>query len=140
MTEPLVSSGAVVMTVLQGELLMALAHEPEHRPNTYVIPKGRVESDETLAAAALREVREETGLTAIKLVTYLGSFERQSATKEGHAILKHIHLFLALAEGADDLINGGVWLPLPDAIGVLPFPEDRAFLTNCLTALAQPSL
>jgi 8-oxo-dGTP pyrophosphatase MutT (NUDIX family) len=33
------------------------------------LPKGHVEPDETLAACALREVREETGLRTLEIVT-----------------------------------------------------------------------
>lgn len=40
------------------------------------IPGGTVEVGEQPAAAALREAQEETGLTALKLVKCLGSFER----------------------------------------------------------------
>ena len=40
------------------------------------IPGGTVKSDESPEQAALREAEEETGLTALQLVKYLGSFER----------------------------------------------------------------
>ena len=40
------------------------------------IPGGTVNKDELPAQAALREAQEETGLTALKLVQLLGSFER----------------------------------------------------------------
>ncbi len=40
------------------------------------IPGGTVKTDELPAQAALREAQEETGLTALHLVKFLGSFER----------------------------------------------------------------
>ena len=43
------------------------------------IPGGTVEAGELPAVAALREAHEETGLTALKLVKYLGCFERNLA-------------------------------------------------------------
>lgn len=40
------------------------------------IPGGTVEAGEQPEQAALREAQEETGLTALEVVSYLGSFER----------------------------------------------------------------
>lgn len=40
------------------------------------IPGGTVEEGERPEQAALREAQEETGLTALEVVSYLGSFER----------------------------------------------------------------
>lgn len=43
------------------------------------IPGGTVEAGELTAVPALREAHEEAGLTALKLVKYLGRFERNLA-------------------------------------------------------------
>ena len=40
------------------------------------VPGGTIELGELPAQAALREAQEETGLTALQLVKFLGSFER----------------------------------------------------------------
>ena len=55
------SAGAVLYTVIDGERRYVLVRE---KNGSYGLPKGHVEPGETLAQTALREIREETGLTA----------------------------------------------------------------------------
>lgn len=56
------SAGAVLYTVENGQRQYVLVRE---KNGSYGLPKGHVEPGETLAETALREVREETGVTAI---------------------------------------------------------------------------
>ena len=55
------SAGAVLYTVIDGERHYVLVRE---KNGSYGMPKGHVEAGETLAETALREIREETGVTA----------------------------------------------------------------------------
>ena len=55
------SAGAVLYTVINGERRYVLVRE---KNGSYGMPKGHVEAGETLAETALREIREETGVTA----------------------------------------------------------------------------
>ena len=55
------SAGAVLYTVIDGERRYVLVRE---KNGSYGLPKGHVEPGETLDQTALREVREETGVTA----------------------------------------------------------------------------
>lgn len=51
----------------------------DHLDRSYIqpqIPGGTIEPGETPENAALREAQEETGLNSLKLVSFLGSFER----------------------------------------------------------------
>ena len=56
------SAGAVLYTVIDGERRYVLVRE---KNGSYGLPKGHVEPGETLAETALREIREETGITAV---------------------------------------------------------------------------
>jgi len=59
----------VIRTSSRGDELLLIAH-----PRGGIqIPAGTVEANEALDAAALREAREETGLTGLKIVRYLGA-------------------------------------------------------------------
>lgn len=46
----------------------------------YELPSGKVEGEEKLDAALIREVAEETGLTVTDIVAYLGSFDYTSGS------------------------------------------------------------
>ena len=56
------SCGAVVWRVRNGQLELLLIKQFEHK-DSWGIPKGHVDSGETVVECALREVREETGVT-----------------------------------------------------------------------------
>jgi 8-oxo-dGTP pyrophosphatase MutT (NUDIX family) len=45
------------------------------------LPAGTVEADEALDAAVLREVREETGLTDVRIIRHLGTLPRALAPR-----------------------------------------------------------
>ena len=55
------SAGAVLYTVIDGERRYVLVRE---KNGSSGMPKGHVEAGETLAETALREIHEETGVTA----------------------------------------------------------------------------
>lgn len=65
--------GAVVFDCAGRLLLVRRAHEPGR--GLWSVPGGRVESDETDHAAAIREMAEETGL-AIEVIYWLGTVHR----------------------------------------------------------------
>jgi ADP-ribose pyrophosphatase YjhB (NUDIX family) len=73
--EPYAQPEAV--TAAGGYVIRAGAEEPElltiFRRGVWDLPKGKVESDETPEAGALREVREEVGIDDLELLDQLGT-------------------------------------------------------------------
>ncbi|GIG23853.1 NUDIX hydrolase [Cellulomonas denverensis] len=57
------AAGALVWRVRQGRLQVALVHRPRYRDWSW--PKGKVEPEEHVTVAAIREVEEETGLPIV---------------------------------------------------------------------------
>lgn len=66
------SAGGVVVRSLDGVPHVLLIRDPYGH---WGLPKGHLERDEDPATAALREVREETGLAPLELGTSLGTID-----------------------------------------------------------------
>lgn len=81
-------AGAIVWRVKDDQLQVLLIHRPKY--NDWSWPKGKVDPGETLAAAAVREVREETG-KAVALGIALPGL--QYITPDG--ALKRVHYWAA---------------------------------------------
>jgi 8-oxo-dGTP diphosphatase len=60
---PIFAAGGVLRRVTSGGPEMVLIHRPRY--DDWSLPKGKLKAGETWEAAALREVREETGYRAI---------------------------------------------------------------------------
>ena len=142
-----VSAGAIILREIDGQLKIALAQrnqviKPE---KTWVIPKGHVEygRGETIEQAVHREVFEETGLTSVQLIRYLGSVERPS-TRAAISIIKTIHYYLAYspnhsgtASPSDERFREVGWFPPQQALDLMPHDVERTFFKEELPHLFQ---
>lgn len=62
MTKEILAAGAVLWRPSGAGVEIALVHRPRY--DDWSLPKGKLESGESMAAAAVREIREETGIAA----------------------------------------------------------------------------
>ncbi len=102
--------------------------------STWSFPKGKIEKDESRLDAAIREIREETGLTEIHLVKELGTYTRPKMGKDGKNThdKKQITLFLfttnqSKLEPEKHQANEARWFTPQEVEKVLSHPLDREF-------------
>ena len=128
------SAGGVVYHLdRQGQVEIALIRP--RGDERWALPKGWVEKDESPQDAALREVREETGVTA-RVVESLERIEYWFRTRqEASPVLvhKYVDFFLmAAVEGDladhDHEVEEARWFTLDQAIEVAAFQSERQVL------------
>ena len=105
---------------------------------TLRLPKGKTRRRETLEQAALREVREETGLAG-RIVAPLGRVD-YTYGEAGSAIAKTVHFFLmewesGVAEAPDGELERIAWVPLQEACRSLTYDTERAMLERAVEHL-----
>ncbi|MFJ2028774.1 NUDIX domain-containing protein [Streptosporangium sp. NPDC087985] len=130
-TDMIRAAGAVVWRGPESAPEVALIHRPKY--DDWTFPKGKLKSGEHVIAGALREVVEETGITAL-----LGrSLPPIHYLKGGR--LKRVDYWAAQAISDDlhtavDEVDEVVWLPLDEARRRLTYEWDAGLL-RALTAV-----
>ena len=100
-----------------------------HGRMVWSFPKGHIERGETAEQAAVREVREETGISG-RVVVPLGTIDFWFM-HEGTRIHKTVHHFLMDFLGgelsdADQEVDSVRWAPLDDLPTLLGYPDEQA--------------
>ncbi|MEP6973100.1 MAG: NUDIX hydrolase, partial [Actinomycetota bacterium] len=127
-----VSAGGVVYRRQDDGVEVILAARRTRRGDlAWGLAKGGIEADETTEQAAIREVREETGIEA-EIETSLGE-TRYFYVWEDVRIRKTVHFFLMRATGGDpndrdDEMEDVKWFPLERALKRAAYRGEREVL------------
>jgi len=128
-----VSSGGVITHIQDGALELVLVGRA--RPERWSIPKGTPIPGETLEETALREVREETGLT-VRILEPLGEITYWFSAR-GVRHHKTVHFFLLESTGGNiedhDWENDFVaWLPEDEALRRMTFASEVTIVRRAI--------
>jgi 8-oxo-dGTP pyrophosphatase MutT (NUDIX family) len=128
------AAGALVLRGPGPELF--LLHELKE--DRWCLPKGHVDPGESLEATAIREVAEETGMHGIRLGDEIGiatyRFYRPKTTEN---VWKTTVYFLAVPPPQfeirlEPIFDAHRWVPLAQAVGLLPYAEEKRVVLNAL--------
>jgi 8-oxo-dGTP pyrophosphatase MutT (NUDIX family) len=133
------SAGGVLVRRLRGRWWVAAIRPAGRPPGLWALPKGRIDPGEGAEAAAVREVREETGVEGVPLRKLVDV--RYVYTWEGERIFKVVSFFLLryrrgrLAPEHAHEVDEARWLPLEDAPRLLAYGGERDAARRALAAL-----
>ncbi len=133
------SAGGLVIRNLSGRPHLAVVRV---RDQILALPKGHPEEGESTQDAAVREVREETGLEATP-VEKLGDI-RYWYARDGDRVLKIVSFFLlryrsGRLEDHDNEVEEALWIPLEEAPARLAYRGEKDMAKTALSRLAKGS-
>ncbi|MFG1703824.1 NUDIX domain-containing protein [Nonomuraea sp. M3C6] len=125
MTDLLRAAGAVVWRGEETRPEVAVIHRPNY--DDWTFPKGKLKSGEHVIAAALREVREETGLTVL-LGRALPPIHYMSADRLKRVDYWTAQVFADAGFVPGDEVDELRWLPVEEARRLLTYEWDAGLL------------
>ena len=135
------------MRRLRGRWVMAAIRPGGRKPPVWALPKGLIDAGERPEETALREVKEETGVTA-RLVTKLGDV-RYVYTWSGERIFKVVSFYLLrysrgrlgeIAPAHEIEVEDVRWLPLEEAPRLLAYGGEREMAEKALAFVREHGL
>lgn len=122
------SAGGVVVNDRGETIVIVPTRRAADGAQVLALPKGHPDGEESAADAALREVREETGVEA-EVVDRLGEV-KYWYQRDGHRVAKIVAFFLlryvsGSLEDHDDEVEEARWMPLEDAARELSYAGER---------------
>jgi 8-oxo-dGTP pyrophosphatase MutT (NUDIX family) len=126
-----VSSGGVVYRVENAIPLFLLL--TSNKRGVWCLPKGLIEENEDEVTTAMREVREETGVSRVKLRGKVGQIKYQFGFR-AKTFDKTVHFFLFETDQADAKVgtehDAMEWMPYEKALQTLSYPNEKDMLTK----------
>lgn len=133
-----VESFGIVPFLKEGEtwkVLLILHSQGNH----WGFPKGKANPNETALETAVRELKEETGLTVTEVLRENPMAEQYQFRRKKQFIVKSVHYFPAFVTGdlnlQEEEIRDARWMTIPEAMHQLTFKEARHILQEFVRTL-----
>ncbi|MDR0592183.1 MAG: NUDIX hydrolase [Bifidobacteriaceae bacterium] len=140
-----VSAGGLVVDAIEGVAQAAvIARRNRAGRLEWCLPKGHLEPGESPAQAAVREIREETGIGG-QVIKLLGTIDYWFLG-DGHRVHKIVHHYLLSAQGGrltaendpDGEAEEAAWVPLDRLRERLAYPNERRLVQAARRLLDGP--
>lgn len=132
-TQRLVSSGGVIFRQSDEQFEVALIYTGRN----WGLPKGLIEEAETAEDAALREVREETGLEG-EMVKKIGKISYSFTRRKRYSKTVHFYLLKYVGGSMQDHdyeVAKVRWFPISRAIQTVTYSSEREILKKARNIL-----
>ena len=132
-------AGGVVLALIDDQVCVAAVSPSRHAAGAWCLPKGHLEDGEVAVGAALREVREETGLVC-EVLESLGAVE-SSVPRDGKRVRICTDFWLmaaiggALATTSNAEIRDVAWRPVEGAEPALTDPDEARLVAGLVARL-----
>jgi len=135
------SAGGVVVKRINNKVHIALLRTEHARGDAWVLPKGHIELQlgETEEQAALREVKEELGISKVLLKRPLGSTKYSFFTERGR-ISKTVYYFLIESQDeelhpqTEEGLLEAKWHSVREALKKITYPTDREVILKAVAS------
>jgi len=115
----------------------------QHHSGHWAFPKGHAHIGETDIEAALRELREEAGISQVTLLTdqpFIERYRKPAAWDPRAFVNKTVHYYLGLARDRDVRVQPAEirdyrWVNLDEAAALITYDENRRILYAAAAAL-----
>ncbi len=132
------SAGGIVYRVADGQVHVLVTQSSAH--DGWIFPKGHLEHGETSSDAALREVKEETGIDA-RIVARVGSIRYVFRAKErqiAKTALFYLMEYVGGAVNADSPeVRAVVWVPQSEVANRLTYVNETGLWAKAEDLLEQ---
>ena len=124
------SGGVVYRWEKESPLFLLLG---SNRRGVWCLPKGLIEENEDEVTTAMREVREETGVSRVKLHGKVGVIKHQFGFR-AKTFDKTVHFFLFETDQADAKVGNEhdfmAWMPYEKAVNTLSYVNEKEMLSK----------
>ena len=137
-----VSAGGVAFKPSRSGIRLCLIGRRRNGEIVWCLPKGHVEKRETHSEAALREIREETGIFGA-ILSPLGLIKYRFFDLESKKLIfKTVHFFLVkYLKGKlgdhDNEVEYARWFRIPEALRRVEYVSERKVLQKAIKKLEQ---